>query len=86
MGWYLLNLRQAKISADRQARLHKVDRKNSCFCLRGPCNPGDQISGKDVGLFLFEAKDDVAALGKAKAVVRKLIGNGYGVKECDKCW
>jgi len=86
MGWYLLNLRQAKIARDRKARLHRVSREGTCFKLRDACNPGDQISGKGEGMFLFEEDDDERALEKASEVIKGLLGSNYDVKECDKCW
>jgi len=85
MEWYLLNLRQAKISNDRSARLHKVEKEKDCFKLGSKCNPGDQIRGTGEGLFLFEANSDEEALEKAKEIVEILVGSDYDVKKCDNC-
>ena len=85
MGWYLLNLRQAKISNDKLARLHKVEKEKDCFKLGSECDPGNQIRGTREGLFLFEASSDEEAFKKAERIVKMSVGKDYGVKKCDKC-
>ena len=86
MAWYLLNLRQAKIASDRKARLHRINKDGNSFKLLNECNPGDQIRGEGNGLLLFERDSDREAFEYSREFVRKMLGNEYDVKKCDKCF